>query len=289
MALDPTLGRLRSRRARISLLGGAPIRALSILIVAVVVVCAVLGDLIAPQDPLAQDPRTGAAPPGDGHLLGTDVLGRDVLSLLIAGARWAVIGPLTVALGCGAIGIILGMLAAYYGGAIDAAANRLADLIYALPSLIVAIVVVGVLDGGYWMVAGLLVFLSLPYQIRIIRSVSLAQTNLPYVEAARTSGISDMRVIGVHIFPNIVPTVVATLLLDFVTAMVGFTALAFLGIGVTAGEPSWGAMIGTGQTYIFMNPWLAVAPAVALILTATAVTLLGDQLHERAGRKGDLR
>nr|WP_306271091.1 ABC transporter permease [Ornithinimicrobium sp. HY1793] len=238
---------------------------------------------------MAQNPLLGAAPPTDGHLLGTDVLGRDVLSLLIAGARWAVLGPLVVALGCGLIGVLLGLLAAYYGGIIDAAANRLADLIYALPSLIVAIVVVGVLDGGYWMVAILLTFLSVPYQIRIIRSVTLAQVNLPYVEAARTSGVSDARTLLFHVLPNIVPTVVATLLLDFVTAMIGYTALAFLGIGVPAGTPNWGAMIGAGQTTIFMNPWLAVTPAIALILTATSVTLLGDHLHEVHDKKAAVR
>lgn len=289
MAIDPHLGRFRTRRTRVMLAGGAPVRLLAMLVVAVVAACAVLGALITPHDPLAQDPTRGASPPGDGFVLGTDLLGRDVLSLLIAGARWAVMGPIVVAVGCGILGVVIGMLAAYFGGVIDALANRLADLIYALPSLIVAIVVVGVLDGGYWMVAGLLVFLSLPFQIRIIRSVTLAQVNLPYVEAAKTSGVSDARVLGSHVLPNIVPTVVATLLLDFVTAMIGFSALAFLGIGVPAGAPNWGSMIASGQSYLFMNPWLAIAPAIALILTATAVTLLGDHLHERAGRKAEAR
>ncbi|USQ81278.1 ABC transporter permease [Ornithinimicrobium faecis] len=278
-----------ARRVRLKVLGGAPVRALALAIVLVVVIAAITGSALAPHDPMAQNPLLGAAPPTDGHLLGTDVLGRDVLSLLIAGARWAVLGPLVVALGCGLIGVLLGLLAAYYGGIIDAAANRLADLIYALPSLIVAIVVVGVLDGGYWMVAILLTFLSVPYQIRIIRSVTLAQVNLPYVEAARTSGVSDARTLLFHVLPNIVPTVVATLLLDFVTAMIGYTALAFLGIGVPAGTPNWGAMIGAGQTTIFMNPWLAVTPAIALILTATSVTLLGDHLHEVHDKKAAVR
>lgn len=167
----------------------------------------------------------------------------------------------------------------------DAAVNRLADLIYALPSLIVAIIVVGVIDGGYWMVAGLLTLLSVPFQVRIIRSVTLVQANLPYVDAARISGISNARIILTHILPNITATVVATFLLDFVTALIGFTALAFLGIGVPPGTPSWGAMIATGQTYIIANPWLAVTPAIALILVAASVTLLGDHIHEAAGRR----
>lgn len=262
-------------------------RLFALVVVALVVVSAIAGGAIAPHDPLAQDALRGVSPPGDGHLLGTDVLGRDVLSLVIAGTRWAVLGPVVVAVGCGVIGVVLGVTAAYHGGIVDAAVNRLADLVYALPSLIVAIIVVGVMDGGYWMVAGLLTFLSLPFQVRIIRSVTLAQVNLPYVEAARTSGLSDMRVIATHILPNIVPTVVATFLLDFVTGLIGYTALAFLGIGVPAGTPNWGSMIATGQTYIVTNPWLAVTPAIALILTAACVTLLGDHLHEAAGRKAE--
>ncbi|WP_150462088.1 ABC transporter permease [Nesterenkonia ebinurensis] len=268
---------------------GALVNTLCIAVIGAVVICAILGEVIAPYDPRAQDPLRGVSPPGDGHLLGTDVLGRDVLSLLIAGARSAVVGPVVVALGCGLIGGLLGLLGAYYGGTLDAAVNRLADLIYALPSIIVAIVVVGVMDGGYWSVAAVLTFLSLAYQIRIIRSVTMAQMSLPYVEAAKTSGLSDTRTILAHILPNIVPTVLATLLLDFVTAMIGYAALAFLGIGIPPGAPNWGAMIATGQTYIFINPWLSVAPAILLILTATCVTLLGDQLHEAAGRKAAIR
>lgn len=291
MAVDAHLSGLEqgSRRFRARLVGGAPVKALALVIVVLVAASAILGTAIAPHDPMVQNPLMGVAPPGDGHLLGTDVLGRDVFSLLIAGARWAVLGPIVVAVGCGIIGVSFGMLGAYYGGIIDGSVNRLADLIYALPSLIVAIVVVGVTNGGYWMVAGLLTFLSVPYQIRIIRSVTLAQVNLPYVEAARTSGISDARTLLTHVLPNITPTVVATLLLDFVTAMIGYAALAFLGIGVPAGTPNWGSMIATGPTYIFTNPWLAVAPAIALILTAASVTLLGDHLHEVTGRKGSLR
>lgn len=279
----------RARRPRVPWVVAAPARVFALIVVLLVIVCAVAGGAIAPYDPNAQDPLLGVSPPGGGHLLGTDVLGRDVFSLLIAGTRWAVLGPIVVALGCGLIGITLGIMAAYHGGLVDAAVNRLADLIYALPSLIVAIIVVGVMDGGYWMVAGLLVFLSVPFQVRIIRSVTMAQVNLPYVEAARTSGLSDARIILTHILPNIIPTVVATLLLDFVTALIGFTALAFLGIGVPAGTPNWGSMIATGQTYIVANPLLAVAPAIALIVVAASVTLLGDHLHEAAGRKATTR
>ncbi|MFE3829369.1 ABC transporter permease [Streptomyces sp. NPDC059092] len=268
---------------------GALVNGTAITVLVLVAACALAGELIAPHDPMTQNPLTGVAPPGDGHLLGTDVLGRDVLSLLVAGTRWAILGPLVVAIGCGLIGGVLGMIGAYYGGALDSAINRFADLIYALPSIIVAIVVVGVIDGGYWTVAVVLTFLSIAYQIRIIRSVTLAQVTLPYIEAARTSGLSNPRTMLAHVLPNIVPTVVATFLLDIVTAMVGYAALAFLGIGVPPGTPNWGSMIATGQTYLFINPWLAVAPAIALISTATCATLLGDRLHEAAGRKGTVR
>ncbi|MEW1723093.1 ABC transporter permease [Streptomyces sp. NPDC093109] len=281
-------GREPGRRMR-GMPRGAPVHGIAVTVLVLVAVCAIFGETIAPHDPMAQNPLTGVAPPGDGHLLGTDVLGRDVLSLLVAGARWAILGPLVVAVGCGLIGGVLGMLGAYYGGVLDSAINRFADLIYALPSVIVAIVVVGVIGGGYWTVAIVLTFLSIAYQIRIIRSVTLAQVTLPYIEAARTSGLSNPRTMLAHVLPNIVPTVVATFLLDIVTAMVGYAALAFLGIGVPPGTPNWGSMIASGQTYLFINPWLSAAPAIALICTATCATLLGDRLHEAAGRKGTVR
>jgi peptide/nickel transport system permease protein/glutathione transport system permease protein len=252
----------------------------------VVAACMVAGTALAPHDPSAQDPLLGVSSPGPGHALGTDQLGRDVLSQLIAGARTAVFGPLLVAIGCVLIGGALGLLAAYHGGLTDLVANRAADLIYALPAVLVAIVVVGVAGGGYWVTAVLMLVLSIPSEIRLCRSAGMAQTRLPYVDAARTLGLAQRRIVFRHVLPNIMPTVVATFLLDLVAALIGFAALSFLGIGVPLGSPDWGSMLAGGQSLIAENPWLSIAPAILLILTAVSATLLGDWAYDRLSRNG---
>ncbi|WP_211229353.1 ABC transporter permease [Nakamurella lactea] len=258
---------------------------LAFTVLLIVAVLAVFGQWLAPQDPTVQDPLLSVTPPGDGHLLGTDQLGRDVFSLIIAAARSAIVGPVCVALGCVLIGGTLGMVGAYFGGVADVAVNRFADLVYALPALLIAIVVIGVVDGGYWLTAAILIFLSTPYQIRLCRSVTMVQVRLPYVDAARTIGLTSRRTLFRHILPNILPTVVATLLLDFVAALIGYSALAYLGLGVQAGQPDWGAMLAEGQSFITVNPWLSLAPAIMLIATASSVTLVGDWLYDRLSSK----
>jgi peptide/nickel transport system permease protein/glutathione transport system permease protein len=266
----------RTRRRRLPVL-----TTLAFVVLFIVAVLAVFGQWLTPQDPTAQNPLLSVSPPGEGHLLGTDQLGRDVFSLLIAATRSAVVGPICVAIGCVLIGGTLGMLGAYFGGSTDVVVNRFADLVYALPALLVAIVVIGVVDGGYWLTAAILIFLSTPYQIRVCRSVAMVQVRLPYVDAARTLGLSSGRTIFRHVLPNILPTVLATLLLDFVAALIGYSALAYLGLGVQAGQPDWGAMLAEGQTFIAVNPWLSLAPAIMLIATASSVTLVGDWLYDR--------
>jgi len=258
-------------------------------VLATVAVCAVLGSTITPFDPLTQNPLNSVALPGNGHLLGTDQLGRDVFSLLIAAARSAVVGPIVVSVFCGLIGGALGLSAAYFGGVLDSVINRFADLVYALPALLIAVVVIGIVDGGYWLTAMILTLLLLPYQIRMCRSAAMVQMRFPYVDAARTLGLSARRTMIRHILPNILPTVVAAALLDFVTALTGYASLSYLGLGVAAGSPDWGAMLHEGQSFIGQNPWLPLAPAIMLILTAASVTLVGDWAYDRLSLRKEER
>jgi ABC-type dipeptide/oligopeptide/nickel transport system permease subunit len=250
-------------------------------IVLLMLACVVAGPWIAPHDPSAQNPLLGPTGPGAGHWLGTDQLGRDVLSRVIIGARPALIGPICIAAATVVVGASLGLLAGYRGGVADALLNRFADLVYALPALLVTMVIVGVAGGGYWLAVTVLIILSLPGEIRLCRSATIVQARLPYVDAAQTLGITARRVMFGHILPNIMPTVVATFLLDFAGALVGFSSLAFLGFGVQPGSPAWGSMLAEGQSLIFVNPWLSLAPAIMLILTTASVTLLGDWVYDQ--------
>ena len=203
----------------------------AIALLAVVAVVAVVGQWLTPQDPRAQDLLMGVTGPGADHWLGTDDLGRDIFSRLISGTGSALLGPACVAIGTTIIGATLGLCAGYFSGRVDAAISRVADLLYALPSLLVAIVVVGLISGSYWLTVGVLIVLTFPSAVRVCRSATLAQARMPYVDAARTLGLPDAVVMARHILPNIAPTVLATMLLDFVVALVGFSSLAFLGLG----------------------------------------------------------
>ncbi|MFF3501110.1 ABC transporter permease [Streptomyces sp. NPDC003247] len=276
----------RSRGAR---RGPGILIVLSAVVAAAILLLVVAGEWLTPFDPTHQDLMNTAAAPGAGHLLGTDTLGRDVLSLLIAGAHTAVVGPLVVSLGTVVFGVSLGLLAGWKGGVLDTVMSRLADLMYALPGLLVIVVVVGVLDGGYWLAVAVLTLLSIPTAFRMTRSVAAAQVRLPYVDAARTLGLSTHQIMFRHVLPNVLPTVLATFLLDFVSALIGLSGLSFLGLGAPAGTPDWGSLLQDGQSMITVNPWVSLAPGLLIVLTATSVTLLGDWMYDRYSTEGARR
>lgn len=248
---------------------------------AIVIVCASVGSLLAPFSASEEHLFLGMTSPSSTHLLGTDTLGRDVLSRLIVAARPSVVGPVCVAAGTLVFGSGLGLFAGFTGGLPDGLLSRFAELVYSMPAILVAVVVVGVTGGGYWLTVALLVFLSIPSDFRIARSATMTQVRLPYVDAARVLGLSRRRIMLAHVLPNILPTVVANLSLDFVGALIGFSSLAFLGIGVPPGSAEWGSMLSDGQSVILTNPWLSVAPAVVLIATAASATLVGDWSYDR--------
>lgn len=263
----------------------SPLVLLSAVVLALVVFAAVTGDLLAPLDPSAQQPLLSAQPPGGGHLLGTDQLGRDIASRLVAGARDALVGPLAVAVLATLAGLVLGLAAGYAGGWVDTVIARAADILYSLPALLIAVVVVGLVNPGYLVTIGVLAFLSFPGDVRIFRSVTMVEARLPYVDAARTLGLSATRIGVRHILPNVLPTVVSTFLLEFASALVGFSALAFLGLGGQAGGADWGAMIADGQALLFENPAMAIGPAILLVGVAASATIVGDWLFDRFSQR----
>lgn len=258
----------------------------AIVVLTVVVVCAIAGSQLAPHDPGAQDLTASLQSPGDGHPLGTDDFGRDVLSRVMAGARTALVGPLVVAIGAMLIGSFFGLLAGYRGGRTDASIMRVVDIVYSIPALLVVIVVAGVVGGGYVMAVALLTLLFAPNDTRLIRAATLEQRPRPYVEAAQALGLSDRRVMLRHIWPNVVPVIVANSFLTFAFALVSIAGLSFVGIGVDPSTPDWGRMLYDGRELIFQNPWTAIAPAIAIVLTALSMNLLGDWVFEILSDRG---
>ncbi len=275
--LDATRVRTRWTRRR-----GAPVFVVaSALMLTVVVLWAIAGGWLAPDDPAAQDLVAGPSGMSGAHWLGTDDLGRDVFSRLLLGTRNAILGPALVAVVTVVVGAILGMTAGLRGGWVDMVISRFADLVYALPALLMIVVIVGIVGGSSSVAWGVFIFFALPTEIRLTRSATLSQARLPYIDAARTLGLPTRWILLRHILPNILPTVVATGLLDFVGALVGLSSLSFLGLGVAPGTADWGLMMADGRSILDLNVWAAAAPAVMIILTAVSGTVFGDWLYDR--------
>jgi peptide/nickel transport system permease protein len=256
------------------------------LFMAFVIVCAIFGKLIAPHSASAQDLAASYAGPSRNHLFGTDQIGRDIFSRTVVGARLAIIGPFLIAGGAMLIGNFLGTLSGYYGGALDFVIMRWADLMYSLPGLLVAIVVVGVLGGGYWLAVVTLMLLTAPYDARLIRGTVLAQRPRPYVEAVEVLGLPARRIMFWHIWPNVLPVVIANTFLNFAFSLVSLAGLSYLGLGASPGSSEWGRMIADNQDALLSNPLAPLGPAIALVLTAVAMNLVGDWFFEWLSDRG---
>ncbi len=255
--------------------------ALSLVFLVVLLTFAVFGTAITPHDHEEQRLLVSDTPPSTEFWAGTDQLGRDVFSRTIIGARPALVGAVAVSVGAFAIATVLGLASGYLGGGVDAGVMRWADLMLALPGLLIAIVVVGVFGGGFWVAVLVLILLFAAPDTRIVRSAVLQQRPLPYIEAARTLGVSKPRVMFGHILPNILPIIFAYVVLDFAFALVALAGLSFLGLGIEPGAADWGRMLSENRNLLFSNPWAAVVPAVLIILTAAAMNLVGDWMYDR--------
>lgn len=258
--------------------------ALSFCVMAIVIVCALFGGSVAPDSPFTQRLELGDTPPSAEFLAGTDLLGRDVLSRVIYGGWTALVGPIVVAVGAWMIATVLGLVSGYLGGWVDSAIMRWVDFMLALPAPLIAIVVVGVVGGGYWTAVLVLIILFTAPDTRIVRSAVLEQRPRPYIDAARALGISKTRILFVHILPNVLPIILAYVVLDFAFALVNLAGLSFLGLGVEPGTPDWGRMLFENRTILFTNPMALLLPAAMVILTAVSMNLIGDWLFERLTR-----
>ncbi|NUQ91201.1 MAG: ABC transporter permease [Hamadaea sp.] len=274
---------VRARRRRKA---PGPIIGLCFVVVGAIVVMALFGPLLLPHDPDAQNLGDIMAMPSGQHWLGTDILGRDTFSRVVAGARSAFLGPLAIAVGSFVLGNGLGLLAGYRGGRADALIMRWVDFMWAIPALLVLIVAAGAVGAGYWPTVAILTVLTVPLDTRVVRGATLEQAPRPYVEAAKTLGVSDRRIMLLHIWPNVSPVSVANSFLVFASSLGALAAMSFLGLGVPPGTPDWGLMLSESQPLLFDNPIAALAPGLMLVLTATSMNLIGDWLYERLSNRG---
>jgi peptide/nickel transport system permease protein len=241
---------------------------------------AVFAPLLAPADPYRQDLTNTLSGPSGSHLLGTDVLGRDLLSRLIHGSRVAVIVGLSSIALAATIGVVLGAIAGYFGRFWDTLIMRTADVFFAFPLLIGAIVLILVLGRGVLPVIVALAIFSWATVARLLRSSILSVRESEYVEAARALGASNWRIITRHVLPNSFAPVLVYSTFSVGAAVVAQAALSFLGVGVPPDVPEWGNMIAEGQEFVGVHDGLWVFPSLALVLTVLGFIFVGDGLRD---------
>ncbi|WP_217180860.1 ABC transporter permease [Streptomyces sp. AC495_CC817] len=256
----------------------------SAVVLAVVTLAAVLAPWVAPYDPDAVDFAAFFAPPSAAHWLGTDALGRDVLSRIVWGGRTALIGPLAVVVFSTVIGILLGLLAGWRGGWIDAVLGRVFDVLFAFPSLLIAIMAVALFGKGLLAPVIAMSISYAPFVARLTRSLVAAERSRPYVSAYRVQGFGGAWIALRRVLPNITPIVGAQSTLNFGYVLAELAGLSFLGLGVQPPTADWGGMINEAQSGIAAGQFLpAIAPAVVVVLVVVAVNILGEELSDRIG------
>ncbi|MGE3270313.1 MAG: ABC transporter permease [Chloroflexota bacterium] len=243
---------------------------------------AIFAPYVAPHDPIAQSIRTRNKPPmtpaiqagGVPYLLGTDALGRDNLSRLIYGARISLTVGLLTALISGTLGVTLGLVAGFYRGRVDDLIMRLVDLQMSLPGLLIALFVLFALGPSFVNLILVMVVTRWMVYARITRAMMLSLRERPFVEAARTLGCSDMRLVLVHMLPNLFSPIIVLATLEVATMMLSLAALDFLGLGIQPPDSSWGLMLAQGREYITSAWWLVTFPGLAILLTALSFNVL---------------
>jgi peptide/nickel transport system permease protein len=252
---------------------------------------AILAPWIAPYQPRVGNLSKKLDPPvwmeggSSSHLLGTDYLGRDILSRVIYGARVSLTVAVLSVFFAGTMGTIIGLVSGYYGGITDTFLMRFADITLSIPMMLLAIILVAALGVSFTNVIVVIIFLLWPYYARQIRGEALSIKERDFVALARVAGCSDYRIIMRHIFPNVVPSLLVLLTLQTAFVILLESALSFLGVGIPPPTPAWGLMVGEGRMYLATAWWLSFWPGLAILSTVLSMNILGDWLRDRLDPK----
>jgi peptide/nickel transport system permease protein len=248
-------------------------------VIVLIVLMALLAPFLAPYDPDSSDLAKSLQGSSGDHLLGTDKQGRDILSRVIYGARTTMLGSVFVVLISLIIGVPLGLIAGYYGGKIDSLIMRAWDVLLAFPALLLALLIVAVFGRGLENAIIALGIVYVPMISRIVRAVTLVEKSQTYVEAAKTLGMSDFRIIFRHILPNCMSPILVQATIDLAYAILDLAAMSFLGLGVQPPTADWGAMLAEAREYLLISPNAALASGFAIMITVISFNLFGDGLQ----------
>lgn len=243
-------------------------------------VVALFGPLLTPYDPSQPDYNTLMAGPSADHWMGTDEYGRDIMSRLIEGARLSLAVSLSAVFIAAVLGTVLGLFSGYYGGWLDRIIMRGSDVLFSFPDLLLAIGIVAILGPGLMNVVVAVAVFGTPSFARIIRSVTLSAKETLFVEAARSMGAKNSRIIWRHIFPETIPAIIVNVSMRIGGAILAASSLSFLGMGAKPTEPDWGAMLSMGRDYLGIAPHIVYFPGIVIFLTVLAFNMFGDGLRD---------
>ena len=260
------------RRNRLAMAG--------LLFVLLLALLAIFAPLVSPYNPYIVDLDNSLLPPSLQHWLGTDNFGRDVLTRIIYGARISLVVGLVPSFIALVIGTAMGILSGYVGGRTDFVVMRLADMMIAFPSLLLAMVVMYTLGANLFNIFIALALVGWAGVARVVRAQTLALKEKEFIEAARANGTTRLTIMGHHIFPNVVPTLIVLFSLSIPDAIMWESSLSFLGVGVQPPASSWGLLVSAGKDYLFQAPMVAVAPGVAILIAVLAFNFVGDGLRD---------
>ena len=260
------------RRSKTAMIG--------LVIVVVMSLGALLADVIAPFDPVEPHYADRLAAPGGPYILGTDELGRDILSRLLYGARISLVIGLVAQGVSVSIGIIMGLMAGWYGGWVDDLVSRATEIVWAIPGLMFLIVVVTIFEPTALTIFAALGLIAWPGQARLMRGQVLVVKEMEYVIAAQAMGASTVRIMFQHILPNAIAPMIVVATLGVAGAILTESTLSFLGLGIQIPNPSWGTMIDIGRNYTTNAWWYAIFPGLAIMITVLGFNFIGDGLRD---------
>ena len=256
------------------------VAAFSAVLILIFVLAAVFAPFLAPYDPKQMDIMNRLSAPSAEHLLGTDEGGRDILARMLYGSRVSLLAGVLPTLMSMILGAALGLISGFAGGIADEIIMRIADVMLAFPSTLLAMLIMYTLGGGLMNVFLTLSLVSWAGIARVVRSETLRLRGSVYVTAARSIGVPKARIVLRHILPNCVPTLIVLFTLSVPSAILTESSLSFLGLGIQPPDTSWGLMINQGRQYLYNAPWCSFAPCIAIMLIVLAFNFLGDGLRD---------
>jgi len=269
-------------------IGENPVTGIAFGMFVIIAACAVFGPLIAPYDPLASNTTSALQAPSAKHWFGTDQLGRDILSRLIAGARISLATAAAATLVSGAFGVLVGLVAGYVGGVVESIAMRIVDAFLALPFILLALALVATLGTGFGNIIVVMVIANWARYARLVRSEVLSVKQRDFVTLARIAGVRPLTIMLRHVLPNVLNSVVVLAILDVGRAIILESSLSFLGVGIQPPDVSWGLMLADGRTLMVFAWWLTTLPGLLIVFAVLSFNSLGRWLHARFDPRGQL-